>query len=95
MQQHDRDPETLKIITACGPIVASTASEARDKAAEITERIPIEAALTTMSGHFNVDLTRFSGDTRLSEFGEIEGTRDMFEMYRDDGDPTLVEVAKQ
>lgn len=48
-----------------------------------------------MSGHWNVDLTKFDASTRLSELGEIEGTRWMLEMYRDNGDPTLGDVAKQ
>ncbi len=95
MVDQGRDPEQLKLITACGPIVAATESEARDRAAEITERIPVEAALANMSGHWNVDLTKFDPSTRLSELGEIEGTRGMLEMYRDNGNPTLGEVAKQ
>lgn len=95
MEAYGRDPSELKIITACGPIVAATEAEARDKADEISERIPAEAAIANMSGHWNVDLTQFPPDTRLSELGEVEGTRGMVEQYKADGDPTLAEVAKE
>ncbi len=95
MEAHGRDPGALKIITACGPVVALTRSEAQDRAAEISERIPIEAGLATMSSHFNIDLTGFDPDTRLSELGDVEGTRGMVELYKGSADPTLAEVAGQ
>ncbi len=95
MEAYGRDPRELKIITACGPVVARTESEARDKADEISERIPVEAAIANMSGHWNVDLRKFAPDTRVSELGEVDGTRGMVEMYKADGDPTLAEIAKQ
>ena len=89
-----RDPELLQIINACGPVVAPTTSEANDKASEIAERIPAEAAISNMSAHWNVDLSEFAPDTRLSELGDVDGTRGMVEGFRDAGDPTLAEVAR-
>lgn len=94
MVEFGRDPATLQIITACGPIVATSRAEAQDKAAEIVERIPVEAAIANMSGHWNLDLAKLPPDTRLSELGDVEGTRGMVEMYKGDGDPTIAEVAK-
>lgn len=94
MAVHGRDPATLQVIAACGPVVAPSEAEARERAAEISERIPVEAALANMSGHWNVDLTRYSPGTRISELGDVDGTRGMVAFYRDQGDPTIAEVAR-
>ncbi len=94
MADFGRDPASLQIISACGPIVAASEQEARERAAEISERIPIEAAIANMSGHWNLDLTKYPPGTRLSALGDVDGTRGMVEMYKADGDPTLAEVAK-
>jgi long-chain alkane monooxygenase len=93
MVGHGRDPAELRIISACGPVVAASEAEARERADEISARIPAEAAIANMSGHWNIDLRRFPPETRLSELGEVEGTRGMVEMYKADGDPTLAEMA--
>lgn len=55
--------------------------------------IPVDATIANISGHWNVDLRR-PPDTRLSELGQIEGTRSVVEAYTADGDgPSLAEVA--
>ncbi len=95
MEHNGRNPDELRIVTACGPIVASSEAEAQERAAEISERIPTEAAIVNMSAHWNVDLSRLPPETRLSELGDVEGTRGMVELYRADGDPTLAVVARQ
>jgi FMN-dependent oxidoreductase (nitrilotriacetate monooxygenase family) len=95
MERYNRDPADLRIITACGPVVAASEAEAQERAAEISERIPVEAAIANMSGHWNIDLTRLPPDTRLSELGEVDGTRGMVELYKANGDPTLAEVASE
>ena len=94
MERHGRDPSDLQVIVAWGPVVASTEGNAVTRAAEVSDRIPAEAAIATMSGHWNVDLRTYPPDTRISELGDVEGTRGMVEGYRDAGDPTLAEVAK-
>lgn len=94
MAAHGRDPARLQIIAACGPVVAASEAEARERAAEISERIPVEATIANMSGHWNVDLTRYPPETRLSELGDVGGTRGMVEFYREQGDPTIAEVAR-
>ncbi len=94
MQRRGRDPAALQIINFCGPVVARTQAEAEALAAEISERIPAEAAIANMSGHWNMDLTALPPDTRLSALGEIEGTRGMVEAFQATGDPTLAEVAR-
>ncbi len=93
MEANGRDPATLQIITACGPIVAPSEAEAAERAAEISERIPPEAAIANMSAHWNVDLKAYHPDTPISALGDVDGTRGMVELYRDRGDPTLAEVA--
>lgn len=94
MAANGRDPAKLQIISACGPVVARSEAEARDRAAEISDRIPVEATIANMSGHWNVDLTRYPPETTMSQLGEVGGTQGMVEFYRDQGDPTIAEVAR-
>lgn len=90
-----RDPRQLKIIWGAQPIVAASESEARERQQEIVERIPLEAGLATMAGHFNVDLSKVDIDTPVSRLPEIDGTRGMLAIYtRDGADPTLREIAR-
>ncbi len=89
----DRDP--IKIIWGAQPIVAESESEARERQQEIIERIPIEAGLATMAGHFNLDLTKVDIDMPVSKLPQIDGTRGMLDIYtRDGADPTLKEIAR-
>lgn len=90
-----RDPEKLKIIWGAQPIIAATEAEARERQQEIVERIPLEAGIATMAGHFNLDLSTVDLDVPVSQLPEIDGTRGMLESYTQDGaDPTLREIAK-
>lgn len=70
-----------KIIWGLQPIVAASEAEAKERQEEIVSRIPIEAGLATMAGHFNLDLTRVDLDTPVSQLPEIDGTRGMLAMY--------------
>ena len=89
-----RDPRKLKFVWTAGPIVARTEAEARERQAEIVDRIPVEAGIATMSGHFNLDLSTFPLETKMSELPTVQGTQGMLERYRAGGnDPTLREVA--
>ncbi|MEE4282205.1 MAG: NtaA/DmoA family FMN-dependent monooxygenase [Pseudomonadales bacterium] len=91
-----RDPESIKILWSAQPVVAQSSHEARLRLQEIRERIPLEASITLMSGHFNIDLTQFDLDTPVNQFENlnITGTRGMFEAYTA-GNPeiTLREIA--
>lgn len=90
-----RDPRKLRIIWSAQPIVADSESEARDRLKEIRARIPLEASLSLMSGHFNVDLTRFDVDTPVNQLTDlvVTGTKGMFEAYtKSKPDITLREI---
>lgn len=86
---------TPKIIWGLQPIVGRSEAEAKEKQAEIVERIPLEAGLATMAGHFNLDLTKVDIDTPVSQLPQIDGTRGMLALYTDrDPDITLREIAR-
>ena len=90
-----RDPQKLKIIWGAQPIVARSESQARERQQEIVERIPIEAGIATMAGHFNLDLDSVDLDVPVSQLPQIEGTRGVLDVYtRDGADLTLREIAK-
>lgn len=90
-----RDPSRVKIIWPLQPIVARSESEARDKQAEIVERIPIEAGLATMASHFNLDLGKVDLDTPVSQLPEVDGTRGMVAVYtQQNPDITFREIAQ-
>lgn len=78
-----RDPDKLRIIWSAQPIVADSESEARDRLKEIRARIPLEASLALMSGHFNLDLSKFDVDTPVNQLTDlvVTGTKGMFEVY--------------
>lgn len=89
-----RDPDSVKIIWALQPIVGRSEAEAKEKQAEIVERIPIEAGLATMAGHFNLDLTKVDIDTPVSQLPQIEGTRGMLAIYtKNNPDITFRQIA--
>lgn len=91
-----RDPDKLRIIWSAQPIVADSESEARGRLKEIRARIPLEASLALMSGHFNIDLNRFDIDTPVNQLKDlvITGTKGMFEAYTmTKPDITLREIA--
>ncbi len=93
-ERHGRDPGTIKIIWAAQPLVAPAAAEARERWEAIRARIPLEAALTLTSGHFNVDLTKLDPDEPVGQL-EVSGTRGMLEMYtRSNPQVTLREIAR-
>lgn len=92
-----RNPRQLRILWSASPIVAPTEPEARERQAEIADRIPLEASIAMMSGHLNVDLSELDPETRLSVIeNEVDGTRGMFDMWRrNDEDPTIAEAARR
>ncbi len=89
-----KDPARVPIYWAGQPLVAESASEARDRYAEIRERIPLEASLAQMSMHWNVDCSALDLDRPVADL-VVPGTRGLFEMYQKrNPDTTLREIAK-
>ncbi len=57
----------FKVLYGLQPIVRSTEAEAKHRARELTERIPLDAILARLSGVFGVDLSQFDPDRPLAE----------------------------
>jgi FMN-dependent oxidoreductase (nitrilotriacetate monooxygenase family) len=95
-ERYGRNPSTVKIIWGAQPLVARTTADAKAQQAEIRARIPLEASLTLMSGHFNYDVTKLDIDIPLSELKlEVSGTKGLLDLYRQSNPRiTLREIAK-
>ena len=65
--KHGANPDDLKIIFGLQPIVRSTEAEARQRAEELLERIPLDATLARLSGIIGTDLSKFDPDKPLAE----------------------------
>lgn len=95
VERYGRDPATVKIIWGAQPLVAKTTADAKEQQAAIRARIPLEASLTMMSGHFNYDVTKLDLDTPLSELKlEVSGVKGLLDLYRQSNPRiTLREIA--
>ena len=88
-----RDPGSVKILWSAQPLVADTEQEALTRQHEIRERIPLEASLALMSGHFNYDLTKLDVDQPVGNL-KVPGTQGMLEAYtKSNPNITLREIA--
>ena len=56
-----------KVLYGLQPIVRSTELEAKQRAEELKERIPLDAILARLSGVFGIDLSKFDPEMPLSE----------------------------
>ncbi|MEQ9451141.1 MAG: NtaA/DmoA family FMN-dependent monooxygenase [Pseudomonadales bacterium] len=93
MENAGRDPETLKVLWGGQPLVAASESEAREKFQAIRARIPIEAKLSLVAGHFNLNLAEINVDEPIADW-DIQGTQGMAEMYvKDNPNITLRQIA--
>ena len=57
----------LRVLFGLQPIVRSTEAEARARAEELKQRVPLDAILARLSGVFGVDLSQFDPDRPLAE----------------------------
>ncbi len=89
-----RKPEDIKILWGVIPIVGKTEEEAKAKKRAGLERIPIEAGLALMSGHFDYDLSQLDLDQPFESL-EVPGIQGMVEIFTQQPGkkPTLREVA--
>ena len=88
-----RDPATVPILWAAQPVVAATEAEARDRFAEIRERIPLEASIAQMSAHWDVDLNGADIDQPVVEL-QVSGLQGFVDMYvRAQPEITLRDIA--
>jgi FMN-dependent oxidoreductase (nitrilotriacetate monooxygenase family) len=93
-ERYGRNPKDIKIIWGAQPLVARTQGEARERMHEIRARIPFEASLALMAGHFGIDLSRVDIDKPVGEI-EVPGTQGMLDAYRKlKPDITFREIAK-
>jgi long-chain alkane monooxygenase len=79
-EANGRDPASIKILWGAQPLVAHSESEARARQVEIRERIPLEASLALMSGHFNYDLSTLDIDAPVGGL-KVPGSQGMLEIY--------------
>ena len=63
-----------KTLFGLQPIVRSTEAEARQRADELTQRIPLDAILARLSGVFGIDLSKLDPDRPLAEM-ETQASR--------------------
>ena len=80
MEDNGRDPNTAKILWGAQPLVAASESEAREKFQAIRARIPLEAKLSLVAGHFNLHLPDIDIDAPVAHL-DVQGTRGMMESY--------------
>lgn len=81
-ERYGRSPDSIKIIWGAQPLVAESESEARARQAEIRARIPLEASLALMSGHFNYDLNTLDIDLPVADLGiTFPGIQGIVEAY--------------
>lgn len=66
MQQYQKQADA-KVMFGIQPILGSTEAEALRKVEEWTERVPLDAALSKMSGTLGIDLSKFDLDMPLDE----------------------------
>lgn len=71
--EHGHDKQ-CKVLFGLQPIVRSTELEARQRAEELAERIPLDAILARLSGVFGVDLSQLDPDRPLAEM-ETQASR--------------------
>jgi len=83
----------VPILWAAQPVVAATEAEARDRFAEIRERIPLEASIAQMSAHWDVDLNGADIDQPVVEL-QVSGLQGFVDMYvRAQPEITLRDIA--
>jgi len=93
-ERHGRNPNDIKIIWGAQPLVAPSQSEAREKMHEIRARIPLEASLSLMAGHFGLDLSKVDIDKPVGDI-DVPGTKGMLDAYRKSNpNITFREIAK-
>jgi len=80
-ERYGRDPKEIKIIWAAQPTVAETQVEAQNRQNEIRARIPIEASLSLMSGHFNYHFNMLDIDKPVGDL-LVPGLNSLLDTYR-------------
>jgi alkanesulfonate monooxygenase SsuD/methylene tetrahydromethanopterin reductase-like flavin-dependent oxidoreductase (luciferase family) len=73
-------PGDLKVILGLQPIVRSTEAEARQRAEQLIERIPLDATLARLSGIVGVDLSQLDPDKPLVEM-ETQASRGLMAVF--------------
>ncbi len=73
-------PGDLKVILGLQPIVRSTEAEARQRAEQLLERIPLDATLARLSGIVGVDLSKLDPDKPLVEM-ETQASRGLMAVF--------------
>jgi FMN-dependent oxidoreductase (nitrilotriacetate monooxygenase family) len=80
MAKLGRDPDTCKILFGVQPFVAETEAAARDLQEQHNRLVPLEAALTILSGHLGYDFSQLDPDDLLQPF-ESRSSQGVVDMY--------------
>ncbi|HWK68237.1 MAG TPA: NtaA/DmoA family FMN-dependent monooxygenase [Rhizobiaceae bacterium] len=89
--------EAPKVVFGIQCILGGTEAEAKRKQADMRDRIPIDAALSRMSGTLGIDFSKMDLDQRLGG-NETQASRGMLEMLANltgDGNATIRDAARQ
>jgi FMN-dependent oxidoreductase (nitrilotriacetate monooxygenase family) len=89
--------EDVRLLFGLQPILGGTEEEAQRRAAELLERIPLDAILARLSGVLGTDLSRFDPDGALGEM-DTQASRGLLAATAssDDGKPvTLRDAARR
>ena len=77
-----RDPDSLKILPAVTPVVADTATLAREKAQVLHDLVDPRAGLSTLSYHLDVDLGAYDLDASLPDIN-VPGVQGHYQEVRE------------
>ena len=96
LEKFGRPPGSVKLIYGLQTVVDVTRERAQEKWEFIKSHLPLEAALTVMSGHMMVDFSQFDldDDVKNIEVPGIQGVMDAMSQLKDGAPVTLREGAK-
>ena len=94
-QRAGRPPEHCRMLFGVQPILGRSREEALERQCQHNELVPLEAGLAVLSGHANLDLSRFDLDDTVETSAELAASRSA-RVFRDlDGRPLSVREAGQ
>lgn len=96
LDKFDRPSGSVKLIYGIQTVVDVTRERAQEKWDFIRSHLPLDAALTIMSGHMMVDFSAFDldGDVKKIEVPGIQGVMDAMSQLKDGAPVTLREGAR-
>ena len=96
VEAEGRDPDACKMYFGVQPIIGSSREEAEEKREAHNALVPVEGGLTVLSGHADVDFSKFDPQATVETDERLAATR-MARVFRDLDDKPLplAEVARR